>query len=231
MWATSGVFAKSGNSAASMLSFIQKTPNLLGDSALCRTLSFASKKNQAERLPEAQLTKFAFVKEEFTQVFRKVARPGSKADTMTPISETAELSSVLYIDEYFGSKDRRDPTVDSGIGNKREQAVRVTRERWIAGQRRKINVNKGQHITSPWYTANTQLEHLHARYTGTGHADLSKYEWLTHQHRDTLSSIVGHPTLASYLAIADGEAIGRIKFEMTERMLQPCGPPPKKDDD
>ncbi|CAA7268093.1 unnamed protein product [Cyclocybe aegerita] len=81
------------------------------------------------------------------------------------------------------------------------------------------------------YTANTQLEHLHARYTGTGHADLSKYEWLTHQHRDTLSSIVGHPTLASYLAIADGEAIGRIKFEMTERMLQPCGPPPKKDDD
>ncbi|KAF4573346.1 hypothetical protein EYR36_007857 [Pleurotus pulmonarius] len=66
------------------------------------------------------------------------------------------------------------------------------------------------------YTANTQLEHLHARYTGTGHADLTKYEWLTHQHRDTLASIVGHPTLTSYLAIADGEAIGRTKFEMTE---------------
>ncbi|PPQ75085.1 hypothetical protein CVT26_011831 [Gymnopilus dilepis] len=81
------------------------------------------------------------------------------------------------------------------------------------------------------YTANTQLEHLHARYTGTGHADLSKYEWLTHQHRDTLSSIVGHPPLLSYLAIADGESIARVKFEMTERMLQPCGPPPKKDDD
>jgi splicing factor 3B subunit 5 len=41
-------------------------------------------------------------------------------------------------------------------------------------------------------------------------------EWLTHQHRDTLSSIVGHPSLTSYLAIADGEATGRIKFEMTE---------------
>lgn len=99
-----------------------------------------------------------------------------------------------------------------------------------------------------------------------GHADLSKLfvftsscycfsftppysEWLTHQHRDTLSSIVGHPSLLSYLAIADGEATGRIKFEMTEvprfdfytetyadgrktkRMLQPCGPPPPKDDD
>ena len=41
-------------------------------------------------------------------------------------------------------------------------------------------------------------------------------EWLTHQHRDTLSSIVGHPSLTSYLAIADGEAAGRMKFEMTE---------------
>ena len=41
-------------------------------------------------------------------------------------------------------------------------------------------------------------------------------EWITHQHRDTLSSIVGHPPLLSYLAIADGEAIGRVKFEMTE---------------
>lgn len=41
-------------------------------------------------------------------------------------------------------------------------------------------------------------------------------DWLTHQHRDTLASIVGHPTLASYLAIADGEATGRVKFEMTE---------------
>lgn len=81
------------------------------------------------------------------------------------------------------------------------------------------------------YTANTQLEHLHARYTGTGHADLTKFEWVTHQHRDSLASIIGHPPLLSYLAIADGEAIGRLRFEMTERMLQPCGPPPRKDDD
>ncbi|KAF8910069.1 splicing factor 3B subunit 5/RDS3 complex subunit 10, partial [Gymnopilus junonius] len=81
------------------------------------------------------------------------------------------------------------------------------------------------------YTANTQLEHCELTVCLKGHADLSKYEWLTHQHRDTLSSIVGHPTLLSYLAIADGESIGRVKFEMTERMLQPCGPPPKKDDD
>jgi len=45
-------------------------------------------------------------------------------------------------------------------------------------------------------------------------------DWLTHQHRDTLASIVGHPTLTSFLAIADGEAIGRVKFEMTEVRIE-----------
>ena len=47
-------------------------------------------------------------------------------------------------------------------------------------------------------------------------SDTRSSDWLTHQHRDTLSSIVGHPTLTSFLAIADGEAIGRVRFEMTE---------------
>jgi len=50
--------------------------------------------------------------------------------------------------------------------------------------------------------------------------ELVSSEWLAHQHRDTLSSIVGHPTLTSFLAIADGEAIGRVKFEMTEVRLR-----------
>lgn len=45
---------------------------------------------------------------------------------------------------------------------------------------------------------------------------MQRSDWVTHQHRDTLASIVGHPTLTSFLAIADGESLGRIKFEMTE---------------
>ncbi|EGU12969.1 hypothetical protein RTG_01010 [Rhodotorula toruloides ATCC 204091] len=59
----------------------------------------------------------------------------------------------------------------------------------------------------------------------------SRSEWITNQHRDTSSSIVGHPALLQYLAIADGETTARTKFELTERMLQPCGPPPPKEDD
>ncbi|KAI5479787.1 splicing factor 3B subunit 5 [Pseudohyphozyma bogoriensis] len=80
-------------------------------------------------------------------------------------------------------------------------------------------------------SASTQQQQLFARYTGTGHADMTKYEWLTHQHRDTYSSIVGHTPLLYYTAIADGEASARVKFELTERMLQPCGPPPEKEED
>jgi splicing factor 3B subunit 5 len=35
---------------------------------------------------------------------------------------------------------------------------------------------------------------------------------------------VGHPTLTSFLAIADGEATGRVKFEMMQVCTAPvCG--------
>ncbi|SCV70619.1 BQ2448_3381 [Microbotryum intermedium] len=81
------------------------------------------------------------------------------------------------------------------------------------------------------HTANTQIAQLHARYVGTGHADMTKFEWFSHQHRDTYASVVGHPPLLNYMAIAEGEATARVKFELTERMLQPCGPPPPKEED
>ncbi|VDO57913.1 unnamed protein product [Haemonchus placei] len=35
-----------------------------------------------------------------------------------------------------------------------------------------------------------QLDHLHSKYTGTGHADTTRYEWLTNQLRDTRASQV-----------------------------------------
>jgi hypothetical protein len=41
-------------------------------------------------------------------------------------------------------------------------------------------------------------------------------EWLTHQHRDTLASIVGHPPLLAYISIADGECLARERFEVIE---------------
>jgi splicing factor 3B subunit 5 len=81
------------------------------------------------------------------------------------------------------------------------------------------------------YNILSQLEHLQSKYVGTGHSDTSKWEWLTNQHRDTLASIMGHPDLLNYVAVAENEAKARVRFNMMEKMLQPCGPPPQKPED
>uniref|UniRef100_A0A0N4ZNL8 Splicing factor 3B subunit 5 n=1 Tax=Parastrongyloides trichosuri TaxID=131310 RepID=A0A0N4ZNL8_PARTI len=73
-----------------------------------------------------------------------------------------------------------------------------------------------------------QLEHLHSKFVGTGHADSTRWEWLTNQHRDTLSSIIGHQDHLSYVAVAQNKTKARVKFELLKKMIQPCGPPPEK---
>ena len=78
------------------------------------------------------------------------------------------------------------------------------------------------------YNIHSQLEHLQSKYIGTGHADTSKYEWLVNQHRDSCASYLGHPDLTSLFAIVENETKSRIRFNLMEKMLQPCGPPPDK---
>jgi splicing factor 3B subunit 5 len=36
------------------------------------------------------------------------------------------------------------------------------------------------------------------------------------QHRDTLASHIGHYDMMSYFAVAENEAIGRVKYNMLE---------------
>lgn len=36
-----------------------------------------------------------------------------------------------------------------------------------------------------------QLEHLQSKFTGTGHSDVTRHEWIVNQHRDTLASMIG----------------------------------------
>lgn len=76
----------------------------------------------------------------------------------------------------------------------------------------------------------TELEQLQARYVGTAHSDLTKYDWLSNTHRDTNASIIGHPALLNYHAIATGRSRSEIRTEMIENMVLPCGPPPVKED-
>jgi len=49
---------------------------------------------------------------------------------------------------------------------------------------------------------------------------------VVNHHRDTAASALGHADLTAYYAIAENESIGRVKFTLLEKMLQPCGPPP-----
>lgn len=50
-------------------------------------------------------------------------------------------------------------------------------------------------------------------------------------HRDTAASFIGHPHLASYLAIAENESLGRVRHRLLTKMVAPCGPPPKPADE
>jgi splicing factor 3B subunit 5 len=44
-------------------------------------------------------------------------------------------------------------------------------------------------------------------------------EWLVNQHRDTYASYIGHHDIVSYVAIAENESIGRVKFNMLKVSL------------
>mmetsp|Transcript_2003 Transcript_2003/g.5965 ORF Transcript_2003/g.5965 Transcript_2003/m.5965 type:complete len:91 (-) Transcript_2003:1165-1437(-) len=81
------------------------------------------------------------------------------------------------------------------------------------------------------FNINSQLEHLQAKYVGTGHADLQRFEWAVNIARDSYASYVGHHPMLEYFAIAQNESIGRVRYEFLQKMLLPCGVPPAKDED
>ncbi|CAI8014567.1 Splicing factor 3B subunit 5 [Geodia barretti] len=81
------------------------------------------------------------------------------------------------------------------------------------------------------YNIHSQLEHLQSKYVGTGHADITKFEWLVNQHRDSFASYMGRPNLLEFFAVAENESKARVKFSFLQKMLQPCGAPPEKDED
>ncbi|KAL0484137.1 splicing factor 3B subunit 5 [Acrasis kona] len=80
------------------------------------------------------------------------------------------------------------------------------------------------------FNLNTQVEHLQNKYVGTGHADITKYEWAINQHRDSYASYIGHSSLLSLFAVAENEPIARVRYNCLEKMLRPCGTPPKKEE-
>ncbi|KAL1514453.1 hypothetical protein AB1Y20_003552 [Prymnesium parvum] len=81
------------------------------------------------------------------------------------------------------------------------------------------------------FAVNYQVEHLQTKYVGTGHADTTKFEWGVNQHRDSLALYVAYDPLGHFFAVAENESLGRVKFNSLQKMIQPCGPPPPKEDE
>ena len=75
-----------------------------------------------------------------------------------------------------------------------------------------------------------RLEHLQAKYVGTGHADLHRHEWLNNIQRDTCATLIGHHNMATYVALCENESVGRTKYKLLTKMFLPCGTPPETED-
>ncbi|MQL90897.1 hypothetical protein Taro_023499, partial [Colocasia esculenta] len=81
------------------------------------------------------------------------------------------------------------------------------------------------------FNINSQLEHLQAKYVGTGHADLNRFEWAVNIQRDSYASYIGHYPILAYFALAENESIGRERYNFMQKMLLPCGLPPEREED
>lgn len=66
------------------------------------------------------------------------------------------------------------------------------------------------------FSFNKSFEHIQSKFVGTGHSDITKFEWVNNQHRDTLASHIGHYDMLSYIAVAQNDSIGRVKYQLME---------------
>lgn len=71
------------------------------------------------------------------------------------------------------------------------------------------------------------LEAMQARYVGTGHADTTKYDWVSNIVRDSYASYIGHPPLLSYMSVGLGEPKEKVRAAMIEKMVRGAGNPPE----
>eukprot|EP00871_Galdieria_phlegrea_P002556 jgi/Galph1/3300/GphlegSOOS_G2002.1 len=77
--------------------------------------------------------------------------------------------------------------------------------------------------THPQQNLYSQLEHLQAKYVGTGHPDISRHEWATNMARDSIATYMGHRSMLLLFATAEGESIGRVRYNLLEKLHSPYG--------
>jgi len=62
------------------------------------------------------------------------------------------------------------------------------------------------------FNMQSSFEVLQNKYVGTGHSDITKWEWVSNIQRDTLASNIGHKSRLIYMSVAQNESIARTKF-------------------
>ncbi|KAF3320010.1 Splicing factor 3B subunit 10 (SF3b10) [Carex littledalei] len=72
------------------------------------------------------------------------------------------------------------------------------------------------------FNINSQLEHLQAKYVGTGHADQGRFEWAVNINRDSYAMFIGRHSMLAYIAISENESIGRERYNFMQKS-QSCG--------
>mmetsp|Transcript_9093 Transcript_9093/g.10895 ORF Transcript_9093/g.10895 Transcript_9093/m.10895 type:complete len:94 (+) Transcript_9093:74-355(+) len=77
------------------------------------------------------------------------------------------------------------------------------------------------------FNIHSQLEHLQMKYVGTGHPDITRYEWVVNHHRDSAASYIGHHHMLLMFGTAENESMGRVKHRLLAQMVAPCGKEPK----
>ena len=108
---------------------------------------------------------------------------------------------------------------------------RVRPRRDGGARKREIGERKKKKNADPLSTPLPPSPPSQSKVVGTGHADTTRFEWAVNMHRDTAASFLGHPHLASYLAVAEGESLGRVRYRLRSKMVAPGGVPPKRADE
>ncbi|PKU62493.1 Uncharacterized protein MA16_Dca027281 [Dendrobium catenatum] len=90
---------------------------------------------------------------------------------------------------------------------------------WMRMRMNSFTLNLKQNVkylASDRFNINSQLEHLQAKYVGTGHSDMNRFEWAVNIQRDSYASYVGHYPILAYFAIAENESIGRERYNFMQ---------------
>ena len=63
------------------------------------------------------------------------------------------------------------------------------------------------------YNIQNQTEILQMKYVGTGHSDMTKWEWGTNMQRDSLTSHIGHSSRLLYFSVAENVSPARMRIK------------------